>query len=269
MKHLDDAKAAVASCVSVLAAVTDQPEAVLIKWLDLYYQVRHAYELERGTTPEPQLLRADEVWPALREILREELRSAAEERIAAAACALPRNDVPEAPAAEGSRPSGERQEGQAPPLQTTDRDARGKEEDLSTPLRFAQDDRVDALRSAQDDEGARIAAPACAPARNDEAGGASPSPTGEGDLPPAILATSPGGGKGPGPWVRYKQKVAAKLAAARAQGVPIVRIAEASGGALSEGRVIDAINAGLLNKKEWSALDKALDLVTADAAGAE
>ena len=47
-KRLDDAKAALTSCVSILAAVTGQPDAVLGKWLDLYYQIRRAYEIERG-----------------------------------------------------------------------------------------------------------------------------------------------------------------------------------------------------------------------------
>lgn len=37
-------EAAVRSCVSVLSAVCGQPETVMERWLDLYYQVRHAQE---------------------------------------------------------------------------------------------------------------------------------------------------------------------------------------------------------------------------------
>lgn len=46
LPKLGTTEAAVRSCVSVIAAVTAQREDVLAYWLDLYYQVRCAYEAE-------------------------------------------------------------------------------------------------------------------------------------------------------------------------------------------------------------------------------
>lgn len=44
-------EAAVRSCVSLMAAVTGQPEKYLTYWLDLYYQVRRAYEKSNRMPP--------------------------------------------------------------------------------------------------------------------------------------------------------------------------------------------------------------------------
>jgi len=146
------------------------------KWLDLYYQIRHAYELERGAAEEPQLLRKDDLYGALREILKEELAG-----IRGTDChgaEAPRND---------------------------------------------RNGKVETVKE----------------------------------------------GAAPGPWVKYKRRILDKLRAAREAGIPIAKIAAASGGALSEHKIMDAINAAKLTQNEWRALESALDLASAAAAGSE
>ena len=164
-KRLDDAKAALTSCVSILAAVTSQPDAVLGKWLDLYYQIRRAYEIERGAEKDPRLLCKDDLYPVLRELLREAL---------------------------GEKPR------RMPPPETVQPQA-----------------------------------------------------------------------KTPGPWVKYKQRITDALREARARGVTMARIAEASGGVLTEHRVMDALNAAKLAQEEWKALDAALTVIAAESAADE
>lgn len=144
--------------------MTGQPEPVLGKWLDLYYQVRHAYEIERGTAEEPQLLRRDDLYGALREILKEQL-------------------------------------------------------------------------------------------------GTQPKRT----LPKAETVKEP---KEPGPWVKMKRRILDKLRTAREAGVSIASIAAASGGVLTEHRVMDALNAAKLSQEEWRALDSAPDIAAAAASAA-
>ena len=46
LPELGTREAAVESCVSLIAGMASQPEAVMHYWLDLYYQVRLAYEIE-------------------------------------------------------------------------------------------------------------------------------------------------------------------------------------------------------------------------------
>ena len=164
-KQLEDAKSALTSCVSILAAVTGQPDAVLGKWLDLYYQIRHAYEIERGAEQDPRLLSKDDLYPALRELLREAM---------------------------GEKPH------RMPPPETVQPQA-----------------------------------------------------------------------KTPGPWVKYKQRITEALREARARGVTMARIAEASGGVLTEHRVMDALNASKLSQEEWKALDAALAVIAAESAADE
>lgn len=160
-KQLEDAKSALSSCVSILAAVTGQPDAVLGKWLDLYYQIRRAYEIERGAEQDPRLLCKDDLYPVLRELLREAL---------------------------GEKPH------RMPPPETVQPQA-----------------------------------------------------------------------KTLGPWVKYKQRITDALREARARGVTMARIAEASGGVLTEHRVMDALNAAKLGQEEWRALDAALAVIAASA----
>ena len=167
MGRREDAQAALASCISILAAVTALDEKTLGRWLDLYYQVRRAYEIERGADEDPRLIRREDLAPAIREAMREAAKAEA----------------------------GQRQKQKA------------------------------AAEVVQE------------------------------------------GTKKPGPWTQYKRKVVGKLADARAAGISIASIAAASAGILGEHRVMDAINAGQLSREEWHALEKAIDLATAEAAG--
>ena len=80
MGRLDDTKTAMASCISVLAAVFGQPEQIVTKWLDLYYQVRRAYEIERGADEDPRLIRREDLGPAIREAMREAAKAEAGQR---------------------------------------------------------------------------------------------------------------------------------------------------------------------------------------------
>lgn len=79
--QLGTAEAAVRSCVNLIARATEQREDVLAYWLDLYYQVRLAFEIEQGTVEDPQLIRLEDLYPVIREILREQFRSTAKEKL--------------------------------------------------------------------------------------------------------------------------------------------------------------------------------------------
>ena len=78
LPKLGTTEAAVRSCVSVIAAVTAQREDVLAYWLDLYYQVRCAYEAEnRHEDPAVHnLIRIEDLYPLLRDMFARELKSA-------------------------------------------------------------------------------------------------------------------------------------------------------------------------------------------------
>lgn len=74
---LGTTEAAVRSCVSVIAAVTAQSEEILAYWLDLYYQVRRAYEVEQEREEDPRLIRREDLYPVMREMMRDALKSTA------------------------------------------------------------------------------------------------------------------------------------------------------------------------------------------------
>ena len=71
------AEAAVQSCVRLIASVAGQPEALVAYWLDLYYQVRCAYERENAPEPDPQIITRADLYPVLRELMQDALKSAA------------------------------------------------------------------------------------------------------------------------------------------------------------------------------------------------
>lgn len=77
---LGTTEAAVRSCVSVIAAVTAQREEILAYWLDLYYQVRRAYEVEQEREEDPRLIRREDLYPVMREMMRDALKSTARNR---------------------------------------------------------------------------------------------------------------------------------------------------------------------------------------------
>lgn len=67
------------SCVALISAVTAQPEKLAAYYLDLYYQVRSAYEREKAPPAAPPLT-LEAAWPRLRELMEETLRSAAKDQ---------------------------------------------------------------------------------------------------------------------------------------------------------------------------------------------
>lgn len=70
------AEAAVQSCVRLIASVAGQPEALVAYWLDLYYQVRCAYERENAPVPDPQVITRADLYPVMRELMQDALKSA-------------------------------------------------------------------------------------------------------------------------------------------------------------------------------------------------
>lgn len=76
---LGTTEAAVRSCVKLISAVTSQPETLCAYYLDLYYQVRSAYERDKAPPAAP-LLTLEDAWPRLCELMEETLRSAAEDQ---------------------------------------------------------------------------------------------------------------------------------------------------------------------------------------------
>ena len=72
-------EAAVQSCVRLIASVAGQPEALVAYWLDLYYQVRCAYERENAPEPDPQVITRADLYPVMRELMQDALRSAADD----------------------------------------------------------------------------------------------------------------------------------------------------------------------------------------------
>lgn len=70
------AEAAVQSCVRLIASVAGQPEALVAYWLDLYWQVRQAYERENAPEPDPQIITRADLYPVMRELMQDALKSA-------------------------------------------------------------------------------------------------------------------------------------------------------------------------------------------------
>ena len=66
---LGSAEAAVQSCVRLIASVTAQPTELMGYYLDLYYQVRHTYEIEVGAEDEPQRIYREDLEPVLQAVL--------------------------------------------------------------------------------------------------------------------------------------------------------------------------------------------------------
>ena len=74
---LGTTEAAVRSCVSLMAAVFGQPEDLLAYWLDLYFQVRSAYVRENAPEPDPQVITRADLYPVMRELMQDAMKSAA------------------------------------------------------------------------------------------------------------------------------------------------------------------------------------------------
>jgi len=77
--QLGTTEAAVRSCVSLMAAVMGQREELLAYWLDLYYQVRRSYEIDQGREQDPNLIRREDLYPVIRELMKDALKSTAKD----------------------------------------------------------------------------------------------------------------------------------------------------------------------------------------------
>ena len=71
----------------------------------------------------------------------------------------------------------------------------------------------------------------------------------------------PAPAKKPGPWTLFKKKQFERLLEARQAGYTIAQISQASDGALSERKIMDALNSAQLSQENWRALEKTLDAV--------
>ena len=116
-------EAAVRSCVSLMAAVTGQREELLAYWLDLYYQVRSAYEIEQHVEQDPRLICREDLYPVMRELMEDALKSTVRNK--------------DAERAAGKKAA----------------------KDPSAPLRSAQDDRADGGPAEAEGDGADVSAP--------------------------------------------------------------------------------------------------------------
>ena len=74
LPELGSARAAVQSCVSLIAGMSSQPEIVMAYWLDLYFQVRLIYEREQAPAPDPGLIRKEDLLPVFRQLWRETMQ---------------------------------------------------------------------------------------------------------------------------------------------------------------------------------------------------
>lgn len=106
-------EAAVLSCVNVIAAVTAQREDLLAYWLDLYYQVRLAYEREIHPeqfqpvrVPVLPVMRPEDVYSAVRQLW--------ENRIEHPETETAEGTTPQSVQGADSSPDQESQEGEAP-----------------------------------------------------------------------------------------------------------------------------------------------------------
>lgn len=118
---LGSAEAAVQSCVSLIASMSNQPENVMAYWLDLYYQVRAVYEHQVAEQVE-RTLRREDLLPALRALWQEVMRPPEAEPVAAGSepeaepapePEAKKAETPAAPESAGQEPKAARMTGQA------------------------------------------------------------------------------------------------------------------------------------------------------------
>lgn len=75
--EIGTAAAAVQTCVNLIAGMAGQPEKYVAYWLDLYYQVRSLYEKEHQAEPDPNVITRADLYPVLRELMQDALKSTA------------------------------------------------------------------------------------------------------------------------------------------------------------------------------------------------
>lgn len=221
-------EAAVRSCVSLMAAVFGQSEELIAYWMDLYFQVRSAYEREQRQD-QPAPLRVEEVYTLIREILHEELAAVAVVPLAGIR-AEEREDVgPEIVAPEVTDPM-----------------------DLAKAAEKAMGRRARAMGSQDAGDG---------PPRASRAGIASHAnprvalaPTEETPEEPAPEKPAPAL-RG---WAAKKNQIRNRLILQRKKGVTIAQIVKASEGAVTEKEIIRILNAEKVPTETYKRLEAAL-----------
>ena len=240
--ELGSPEAAVRSCVSLIAAATGQSENYLAYWLDLYYQVRDAYEAAKA-----------------------EARLAASGLLADRAPAYPAprrmmNEVkaPERSFADAQDDSEEKPLVQAAAGGTPERSFAGAQDDSEgkpraqaaaggTPERSfadAQDDREeDPGKDSETAPDSGVAKAAKKSADSAKSTGKAKGPT----------------QKGREPWSAVKREIRERFLDLRHKGMTIAQAVNLSGGKASEGEILAILNAGKAEMKVYNALEDAMN----------
>lgn len=213
-------EAAVRSCVSLMAAVFGQSEELIAYWLDLYFQVRSAYERE-ARKDQPAPLRVEEVYTLIREILHEELAAVAVVPLAGIRAEEREDGGPQIVAPEVTDPM-----------------------ELAKAAEKAMGRRARAMGS-QDAEGIPYEKPRVITAQ--EAAEAETRKPEE----PAPEKTLRG-------WAAKKNLIRNRLLLQRKQGVTIAQIVKASEGAVTEKEIIRILNAEKVQTEVYKRLEAAL-----------
>ena len=221
------AEAAVQSCVRLIASVAGQPEALVAYWLDLYWQVRNIYERENAPEPDPQVITRADLYPVLRELMQDALRSAA-------------GDGPP----RASRAGIASHENPRVALAPTVADPM----DLAKAVEKAMDRRARVMDSQDTDDG---------PPRASRAEIAShENPRVASDSTVAEILGPQTGIKG---WAKKKAAIRDRLIAARAEGMTIPQLVEASGGKLEDEDIFGILNAAKTDMDTYRRLEAALE----------
>ncbi len=218
-------EAAVRSCVSLMAAVFGQSEELIAYWLDLYYQVRSAYEREaRKDQPEP--LRPEEVYTLIREILHEEL---------AAVAVVPLAGIRAEEREDGGTEDGGPPRASAPTITDPMELAKAAEKAMGRRNR-AMGSQDAAAEDAKDLTVAEIMGPKIGIHGPEE---------------PATEKTLRG-------WAAKKNLIRNRLLLQRKKGVTIAQIVKASEGAVTEKEIIRILNAEKVPTEVYKRLEAAL-----------
>ena len=236
-------EAAVQSCVKLMSMLFEQPEKYVAFYLDLYYQVRLAYE--RGREPPP--LRREDMIPAMREIWEELLAESEKRSFACAQDDKGGYGGPGLPCAPKAWPLG-------PIMYTagaeTGVDASGQD---GTKVDASGQDGTGVDASGQDGP---------PPARRKGSGKkAAATPQSPPAAATALLAGEPKPEQAEsklGPWMLYKRKQLARLRAAREAGLTLAQI-EKEDPVLTVRTVTNMLGGQYATRDSWNALEKAMD----------
>ena len=222
-------EAAVRSCVSLMAAVFGQSEDLIAYWLDLYFQVRSAYEREQRQD-QPAPLRVEEVYTLIREILHEELAAVAVVPLAGIRAEEREDGGPEIVAPEVTDPM---------------ELAKAAEKEMGRRARAMGSQ--DAGDGTGDAEGIPYEKPRVITAQE-----AAEAETRAKDPAPEKPAPALRG------WAAKKNQIRNRLLLQRKKGVTIAEIVNASEGAVTEKEIIRILNAEKVPTETYKRLEAAL-----------